>query len=93
MSLKNIFGEPGTGFHSIRFLDTALLDYLGTIIIAAAVSYKTKIPIVITTIILFIISILIHASLGVSTSSTTYIAGLNAKHLLIPTAFLWVILP
>ena len=35
---KDIFGKPRQGFHSIRVLDIAILDVLGTILIAYIVS-------------------------------------------------------
>jgi hypothetical protein len=31
---KNIFGEPGKGAHSIRVLDFAIVDIIGTILMA-----------------------------------------------------------
>ena len=37
----NLFGEPGKGFHSTRFLGIALYDTLGTIALAALVTYFT----------------------------------------------------
>ena len=29
---KNIFGEPNTGIHSVRFFNIAIIDVIGTII-------------------------------------------------------------
>lgn len=47
---KNIFGVPGTGVHAWKFEGTSLFDYIGTIILAVI----TKVPLVITTIIMFL---------------------------------------
>ena len=53
MSLQDIFGVPGMG--------TAIVDYLGTILIAMIV---TKIPLVITTICAFILHYLFSSKTG-----------------------------
>lgn len=42
---KNIFGEPGTGAHSYRFIGVAIVDVLLTIVIAVIFAYFTKLPI------------------------------------------------
>jgi len=57
---KYIFGVPGTGIHKYRFLGTAIVDYIGTIILAIIVTKFTGIPLVVTTICAFLLGILLH---------------------------------
>jgi|APCry1669189768_1035252.scaffolds.fasta_scaffold190535_1 hypothetical protein len=57
---KYLFGVPGTGIHRFRFLDTAIVDYLGTILLAMIVTKLTKVPLVITTIGMFLLGIILH---------------------------------
>ena len=54
---KDIFGEAGKGVHSYRFLNTALVDYLLTILGAILLTYLTDIPLVLTTIGLLVLGI------------------------------------
>jgi hypothetical protein len=57
---KNIFGVPGKGIHAWKFHGTSLADYFLTIIAAFIITYFTKIPLVITTIVLFLLGIFFH---------------------------------
>ena len=57
---KYIFGVPGQGIHQYRFLDTAIVDYIGSIMIAMIITKFTKVPLVITTICVFLLGILLH---------------------------------
>jgi len=75
---KNIFGKPGEGVHGIRFLDTALIDYILTIVLAIITTLATKMPLVLTTVMWFVISILLHLLFGVQTATLTYL-GINCK--------------
>jgi len=59
-SYKYLFGIPGTGIHKYRFLGTAIVDYIGTILLAMIVTKITKVPLVITTIFMFLLGILLH---------------------------------
>ena len=70
---KNILGVPKQGIHKIRFLDTALNDYIGTIIIAIIITYFSKIPLVLSTIISFIFGEILHYLFGVETNSLKYL--------------------
>jgi len=70
---KNIFGEAGKGVHSYRFLNTALVDYLLTILGAILLTYLTDIPLVITTIGLLVLGIILHYLFGVNTNSLKYV--------------------
>ena len=73
---KDILGKPKQGVHSYRILDVALTDYLMTIIGAFIISYYTEIPVVITTIGLFVIGIILHIIFGVPTNTTRWL-GIN----------------
>ena len=70
---KDIFGIPGKGVHSYRFLDTAIFDYIGTIVLAAILTKLTDIPFVISTIIMFVLGILLHHIFCVPTNATRYL--------------------
>ena len=68
-----LFGEIGKGVHKYRFLDVALSDYIMTIFGAMLITYITKIPLVITTIGLFILGIILHYLFGVETNTLKYL--------------------
>ena len=70
---KNIFGEAGKGVHSYRFLNTALVDYIVTILGAILLTYLTDIPLVLTTIGLLVLGIILHYLFGVNTNSLKYL--------------------
>lgn len=70
---KDIFGKSGTGPHQYRFLNTALVDYSLTILGAILITYLTDIPLVLTTIGLFILGILLHYLFGVETNTLKYL--------------------
>ena len=60
---------PNTGVHATRFLDTALVDYKLTIVLAIVTTYFTKIPLVLTTIGWLIIGLICHILFGVETNT------------------------
>jgi hypothetical protein len=70
---RNIFGIPGKGVHKYQFLDTAIVDYVLTLILAALATYFSKIPLVLTTIFMFITGIILHILFGVETSTLKYL--------------------
>lgn len=70
---KNIFGVPGTGVHKWRFMDVALFDYVGTIVLAIIFSKLTKLPLVLSTILMFVLGIALHAIFCVPTSTVKYL--------------------
>jgi len=70
---KDIFGVPGQGVHSYRFLDTAIVDYVLTIALAAVVTKFTGMPFVLSTILMFVLGIVLHAVFCVSTNTTKYL--------------------
>lgn len=70
---KNILGVPKEGVHKLRFLDTALNDYIGTILLAIMLTFFTKIPLVLSTIMLFIVGEILHYLFGVETNTLKYL--------------------
>jgi len=65
---KDIFGKPGTGVHSIRFMGVAIVDVILTFIGALLISYYTKYSLLWVTIILFGLGILAHRLFCVRTT-------------------------
>ena len=74
--LKELAGNPGEGFHKTRLVDAAMFDYIGTILLAIIVSKFTKVPLVLATVLLFIIGELLHMMFGVRTSTVKYFSKL-----------------
>jgi hypothetical protein len=72
---KYIFGVPGEGVHSYRFLGTPMVDYIGTIILAMITTKITKIPLVLTTIGMFILGILLHMIFCLRTGTEVWLFG------------------
>ena len=70
---KDIFGVPGKGFHSIRLMDVALGDYIGTILLAILMSHVTQYPLVLTTIFMFILGLILHIVFCVPTSASKFL--------------------
>ena len=70
---SDILGTVGKGVHKYRFMDTAIVDYALTIIVAAITTYYSKIPFVLTTILWFIAAIILHMLFGVETNTIKYL--------------------
>ena len=69
---RDILGIPGKGLHRIKFRGTAIVDYILTIIVAILTTLVTGFPLVLSTIIWFIIGILSHILFGINTSVLKY---------------------
>ena len=76
---KNILGKPNEGVHSVRLLETPVVDYIMSIFLAMMVTWITDIPLVIATIVVFIVGITFHVIFGISTPSTRYL-GLDCSN-------------
>ena len=63
---------------SIRFLDVAAVDYFLSILGAIILSFFTKIPLVLTTIVILVLGIILHMLFGVNTSAVKYL-GLDCN--------------
>jgi hypothetical protein len=68
MTLANILGEPGKGFHATRFLGLALWDVVGTILIAWGVSWWSGWSFGWTLLGLFVLAEVLHWLFGVKTA-------------------------
>lgn len=77
---KHILGIPNKGAHKYRFLDTAIVDYIFTILLSIFTTFVTKVPLVLTTIFWFIIGIIAHFIFGLKTNTIKYL-GLSCKKL------------
>ena len=65
---RGIFGEPGQGIHSYRFLNIAIVDVLLTVLLGYFIAYYTNTPVWIVLILLFIMGILVHRLFCVRTT-------------------------
>lgn len=65
---KDIFGKPGEGAHSIRFLGISVVDVLATLLAAFLISGIFKIHLFYTVIPLFFSGILLHRMFCVPTT-------------------------
>lgn len=70
---KNLFGEIGKGAHKYRLLNTAIVDYILTIIGAFITTYYTTIPLTLTTLFWFTLSLILHILFGVETESVKFL--------------------
>jgi hypothetical protein len=70
---KKIFGEPGKGIHKYNIMGTAIADYLLTLLLAFAWTYITGLPLVLSTILWFIVGIVSHMLFGVKTHTLEYL--------------------
>jgi len=65
---KHLFGEPGKGVHSYRFMNFAIMDVLMTLIGAILFSYFTKYTLWKVIIAFFLIGIVAHRLFCVRTT-------------------------
>lgn len=70
---KHALGMPDKGVHKYKILNTAIIDYVLTIFLAIVITTVTKIPLVLTTIVAFISSIVLHTLFGLETNSVKYL--------------------
>jgi len=74
---KDIFGKPGTGIHKYRWNKTAIVDYLGTIMFSMIISKVCDKPLVLTTIVCFIIGELFHYIFCIDTQAIKFLGMKN----------------
>ena len=75
---SNIFGEPGTGVHSIRLFNFAIVDVIITIICAIITNIMIKgdtKSLIIVTLIWFVSGIILHRIFCVKTTIDQVIFG------------------
>ena len=70
---SDIFGQPNKGVHQYRFLNTAIIDYILTIVLSMFTTYITMIPLTLTTIFWFIAGLFLHMIFGVQTAALNYL--------------------
>jgi hypothetical protein len=72
---KNIFGEPKKGFHSYRLFNIAILDVLGTLLIAWGIAVWFNYTYWKVCAVAFILAILLHRLFCVNTTINKMIFG------------------
>lgn len=70
---SDFFGAAGTGVHSIRFLNTAIVDYILSLLLSVVITFFSEIPLVLTTISVLLLGILGHFLFGVTTNTLKYL--------------------
>ena len=70
---SEIFGRVDEGIHRFRILDTPVVDFVLTFLLAMLITWLTKIPLVITTLGCFLLGIIIHILFGVNTPVLTWL--------------------
>ena len=66
-----LFGKPGTGFHSTRFLGYAVGDTVGTIILALISAWYFKFDWKLSLLVWFVSGEILHYYFGVQTAFLT----------------------
>jgi hypothetical protein len=75
-AFKNVLGEPGKGVHRWQYFNTAIVDYVMTLLAAAIISSVTNVPLVLTTIGMLVLGMVLHMLFGVRTNTLVYL-GIN----------------
>jgi uncharacterized HAD superfamily protein len=65
---KDIFGKPKTGIHKYRLFNLAIVDIIGTIIIAYIIAYYYNLSYKKTITIAFLLGIILHKIFCVKTT-------------------------
>ena len=65
---KNIFGEPGTGAHSYRIFNIAIVDVILTLLLSYLISYYFNVSFLWTCVAMFSLGIFAHHIFGVKTT-------------------------
>ena len=72
---KNIFGEPNKGAHSYRLFNIAIVDVLATILVAFIIAKLFNVSFFKTSIILFMLGIILHRLFCVRTTVDILLFG------------------
>jgi len=70
---KDIFGAPGTGFHSTRLFNIAIYDLIATLVIGIPILYYFGYSIIGSIAILMVISYVVHKLFCVDTTINKYV--------------------
>ncbi len=74
---KHIFGKENEGIHQYRFLNLAIADVLGTIIIAVIIAKLFHTNFLLILLILFLAGIILHRVFCVNTTINKIIFGIQ----------------
>lgn len=69
---KNLLGQPNKGVHQFKILNTSMVDYFLTLMLAFVISYFTNFPLVLSTMFCFLLGIFLHILFGVETYVLRY---------------------
>ena len=72
---RHVFGREGEGVHSMRLFNIAVVDLVLTIVAAIAISYYTKLNLLVVLVGLFALAIVIHRAFCVNTTINKTIFG------------------
>ena len=73
---KDVLGKPKEGFHSLRFLNVAVLDVLGTVFLGFLLTLLFKnLSLTHGTIIMFLVGVILHRLFCVNTTINKIIFG------------------
>lgn len=72
---SDMFGAPGTGVHSYRFFDIAVIDYSLTVVVAILISYYYKWNFTYVLVGLFLFGIVAHRVFCVRTTIDRMLFG------------------
>ena len=72
---SEIFGRPNEGAHSYRFMNLAIIDVVGTIIVAFIIAKLFNLNFFLTLLLFFILGIILHRLFCVNTTINKFIFG------------------
>ena len=72
---KDVLGVPGTGLHSVRIFDVAILDFAGVFVLAWLMSKATGLRYLLSWLVVFLFVIGIHRAFCVNTTVNKAIFG------------------
>ncbi len=70
---QHLFGIEKKGVHKYRLLGTPMVDYILTLVVSFLTTYLTKLPLVLSTIVWFIIGIILHILFNVKTNTLEWL--------------------
>lgn len=73
IKFKDDLGVPGTGLHKFKILDTSMFDYWFTIVLSYIWAYVSGMPLVLSTIMWYVIGLILHILFGVPTKLVKYL--------------------
>lgn len=71
---STLFGKPGEGAHALRVFGLPIVDWIGTIGLAALVTWMFKVPFELSFTGFLLLGILLHWVFGVQTATTKFLS-------------------